>query len=252
MVHSIRKETGHSSFGFLTAFARPLVLLALFYFLIEVVGLRGFKIRGSTVTFLLTGIFCFLVHIGTIQTVTHAIRKSRGMLFHAPASIFVYVLSQAFGALYVHLSVSLIILLVADLVGVALDIRDPAGLILPYFLSWASGAGVGLILMSLGHVAPSSAEIVGTVYTRVQFFTSGKFWAANVLHMMFPAWFADIALWNPLLHIIDQMRGAAFVNYFPKLTELGYPAAFTAVALVVGFMAEAWVRRGYSVSQSKR
>jgi ABC-type polysaccharide/polyol phosphate export permease len=251
IVHAVRHDTGRSSLGFVSALFRPLALLALFYVMIEFGGMRGLSIRGSTVTFLLTGIFCFLVHIGTIQKVSMALRKSRGMLYHAPASIFVFVLSQAFGALYLHFFGMLTIVAIATLAGVPLDIRDPAGLLVPYLLSWASGLGMGMIFMALGHAAPTTATVVSTVYTRVQFFTSGKFWAANMMPALMPAFVADWAIWNPLLHVIDQTRGAAFVNYVPRYTNLVYPAVFTFVVLVFGFALEAWVRRRFSLSRGK-
>lgn len=248
IVHSIRQETGRSSLGFAAALIRPLAMLAMFWAMIELGGAGMLAIRGSTVTFLLTGIFCFLVHTGTIQKVSVALRKSRGLAYHAPASTFVFVLSQAFGSLYLHLSVAVLIVTVAVLAGVPLDLRDPAGLMLPYLLSWASGVGVGMILMALGHVSPTGSEVVSTLYIRIQFFTSGKFWAANIM----PPFLADFAIWNPLLHIIDQMRGAAFVNYFPKFTNLAFPAWFTAAVLLIGFMGEHWVRRRFSLSRRGR
>lgn len=253
VVQSVRHETGRSPLGFLAVLARPLILLGVFYAMIELAGARGLAIRGSTTTFLLTGIFCFLVHVSTLQKVAQAARRARGLLFHAPASLLVIVLAQALGALYVHALAAAAILGVAGLAGVALEIRDPAGLVVPWLLAWASGLGIGMILMGLGQVAPGLADGLSLVYTRVQFFTSGKFWAANIVHMVLPAdWLAEVALANPLLHIIDQCRGAAFVNYFPKYTNLAYPAAVTFVLLLLGLMVESRMRRGFSLSRARR
>ncbi|RMF38311.1 MAG: hypothetical protein D6754_07780 [Alphaproteobacteria bacterium] len=248
IVHTVRHDTSSSALGFISALFKPLALLASFYIILSFTPARMLAIRGNTVTFLLTGIFCFLIHTGTITKVANAVRKSRSMLHHAPATIFLYVLSQAFGALYLHLFAALTIIAVAELSGYPLDILSPRGLVLPYLLSWASGLGVGMILMAIGHRAPTAADVISTVYIRVQFFTSGKFWAANVM----PAYLSDYAIWNPLLHVIDQMRGAAFRNYFPKFTTITYPIAFTAIVLVVGFMTEFWLRRSFSLSQTKR
>lgn len=248
IVHSIRHETSRSSLGFVAALIRPLVLLACFLVIFEISGFRGITIRGSTVTFLLTGIFCFLVHIGTLQKVAQAIRRSRTTLHRTPTALFVQVMAQALAALYLHLFAALVIMLVAELAGFHLGIRHPQGLILPYLLSWASGMGMGMILMAIGYSAPLSADLIGTIYIRLQFFTSGKFWAANVI----PAGLADYAQWNPLFHIIDQMRGAAFVNYFPKYTSLEYPLVFTGLVLLLGFMLESRLRRGFSLSRLRR
>lgn len=248
VVHAIRQETGRSALGFVSAMIRPMVLVATFLVIIEVTGVRGIAIRGNTVTFLLTGTMCFLVHTGAAQKVSNAVRKARNLLHHAPASIFVFVLAQAAAALYLNLGAGLIIWTVAELSGFGLQILHPSGLIAPFLLSWASGVGVGLLLMALGHFAPTAAEVVSAFYTRFQFFTCGKFWAANII----PLGLVDIAVWNPLLHTIDQMRGAAFVNYTPQHTSLDYPIAFTAIALVAGFMLEWRLRSRFSLSAMRR
>ncbi|GIX15796.1 MAG: ABC transporter permease [Paracoccaceae bacterium] len=248
VVHVIRQETGRSALGFVSAMTRPLILLATFMVIIEVMGVRGIAIRGNTVTFLMTGIICFLTHVTAVQKVAAALRKARGFMHHAPASLALFVFAQAVGALYLNLLAGLGVWLVAELSGHGLGILHPAGMILPYLLSWASGVGVGMILLALSHHAPTAAEVTAAVYTRVQFFTCGKFWAANIM----PIGLVDYAVWNPLLHTIDQMRGAAFVNYTPQHTELGYPAIFTAVVLVIGFMLEWRLRHGLSLSALRR
>lgn len=248
IVHSIRRETGGSALGFVSALLRPLVLLATFWIIIEVMGVRGIAIRGNTVTFLLTGILPFLVHVETVTKVSMAVRKARSMLHHAPASIFVYVLAQALATLYLNLAAAILIWTVAELSGAGLGLRDPAGLMAPYMLAWLSGLGVGLVFLVIGHVAPTAAQVASTVYTRLQFFTCGKFWAANIM----PPALVDYAVWNPLLHIIDQIRGAAFVNYTPQHTSLDWPVAFAIGSVVFGFMLEDRLRKGFSVSHLRR
>ncbi|MEL6234383.1 MAG: ABC transporter permease [Pseudomonadota bacterium] len=247
-VHLIRKQTGRSAIGFLSTLGRPLALLATFYAIIEFMGVRGLAIRGNTLTFLLTGILCFLVHSDTVQKVTMAIKRAKSMLHHAPASIFVYVMAQALVALYTNLLAGLLIWLIAEASGFGLGIRNPSGLLLPYFLCWASGLGIGLILLVLGHITPTVSEMIAVIYTRIQFFTCGKFWAANIM----PAGLVEYAVWNPLLHTIDQMRGAAFINYTPMHSNMTYPLVFTGIVLFAGFTLEFWVRQRFSLSQTKR
>lgn len=247
IVHAIRIDTGSASLGFLSALVRPLSLLALFWVMIEGLGARGIAIRGNTIAFLLTGIFCFLVHTATISQVSSAIQKSRGMLFHAPASVFLYVLAQAFSTLYLQSVAAVLIITFAQVSGYGLELLRPQNLLLPYLLSWASGLGIGLILMAISRYAATAATMISTLYTRIQFFTSGKFWAANMLPISMVEYFS----WNPLFHLIDQMRGAAFVNYYPKYSDLAYPLRFTLITIVIGFMLEFWLRRSYSMSRRR-
>ena len=40
---------------------------------------------------------------------------------------------------------------------------------------------------------------------------------------MVPGFIISMFDWNPLFQIVDQMRGAVFVNYFPHHTNWEYP-----------------------------
>ena len=56
--------------------------------------------------------------------------------------------------------------------------------------------------------------MMNLVFTRVMFVTSGKFFVANAV----PGWVRFYFDWNPLFHLVDQLRGAVFVNYTARQT----------------------------------
>ncbi len=56
--------------------------------------------------------------------------------------------------------------------------------------------------------------------------------------------------WNPLFHIIDQMRGYAFINYVPHNSSLAYPVYFTLTVAMIGLMLEFFTRNSVSESWS--
>ena len=74
--------------------------------------------------------------------------------------------------------------------------------------------------------------MMNLVFTRVMFVTSGKFFVANAV----PGWVRFYFDWNPLFHLVDQLRGAVFVNYTARQTSLEYPMAVAFALLVLGHM----------------
>jgi len=98
-----------------------------------------------------------------------------------------------------------------------LDIYNPVGLILPFFLSWASGCTIGLLFMNLRPLAPKAVGLISTLYKRANMITSGKMIPANLMTAKMVGFFD----WNPIFHTIDQARGAAFVNYLPRNSNSG-------------------------------
>jgi ABC-type polysaccharide/polyol phosphate export permease len=113
-----------------------------------------------------------------------------------------------------------------------------------FLLAWGTGCVVGLLLLAAKPWMPDVAGIVQLVYVRANMIASGKMFVANML----PTSMINMFDWNPLFHVIDQGRGFIFVNYFPHRTNWEYPLYFVLVALVLGFMAEAYTRKHVSAS----
>ena len=65
---------------------------------------------------------------------------------------------------------------------------------------------------------------------------------------MVPGFIISMFDWNPLFHIIDQMRGAVFVNYFPHHTNCEYPLYVACGLLIIGLMAEFFTTKRASMS----
>jgi len=57
--------------------------------------------------------------------------------------------------------------------------------------------------------------------------------------------------WNPIFHTIDQARGAAFVNYLPRNSDLDYTIWFVVITLIIGLMGERWMSQNMSASWGK-
>ncbi len=244
IVRDIRKQSGGAALGLGVVIAQNLVMLAVFALLYTVLGVRSLAIRGDFVVFMLTGIFLFLTHNRAIKSVMNSSSPVDAMNLHPSMNTLLAIATSALSGLYMQLLTIGLILFVVSIFRGGLEFYNPAGLLFPYFMAWASGVGVGMLFLVASPFAPKVVPIISQLYRRANMITSGKMLPANYMSAGMVKWFA----WNPLFHAIDQERGAAFVNYFPHRSNMEYPVIFTLVAIMFGLMVEAWLRKNMSAS----
>lgn len=248
-VREVRVESGGNAIlGLLAAVSRILMMVMLFYFMFAVLGIRGNIIRGDIILFLAGGILLFFMHNTALSKTLKAASFVGPLMQHAPMTPTLAIISAALAVFYIHILAMAIILSALFLLRDNASILDPTGMIVPFTLAWASGVVNGLLLLVIKPFMPKAVALLSTVYQRANLVTSGKFFVANLLPQSVLPFFA----WNPLFHCIDQMRGAMFVNYFPKNTNLSYPMKYVFAGIVIGLMFEFWLRKTVSKSTSAR
>lgn len=245
-VRDVRSETGNAGLGLLIAVIRTLTLVMVFYVLFEFIGMKGIALRGDFFLFLVTGVLLFFMHNNTIGKTISAGSQVSPMMMHAPMTAVLRMLSANLAVLYVYTLTILIILTGMWVVNGELEIYRPGRTILPFLLAWLSGIVIGLIFLLIKPFMPNMMQTVSKVYMRANLITSGKFFVANML----PDKVLPFFDWNPLFHTIDQMRGAAFVNYVPHNTSITYPVLFVLIGGLLGLMGEHYTRRTVSRSDS--
>ncbi|MGG7564765.1 ABC transporter permease [Rhodovulum sp. DZ06] len=236
-----RQSTG--SFGLLAAFATPVALCAGFLAAYEILGLFRPAIRGDVVIFLLTGIYLF--QLAARARGAADLNGGGALLWHQPVQPALVVWSGALGAFYITVTSMGLILTGAALWRGVPPAADPAGLGAPLLLAWGFGVGSGMVMSGISRYA-GGAQLMGMLWQRAMFLTSGIFFLASAI----PGWLRPFFDWNPLFHIIDAMRMAAFVNYGGGDTSLEYAALCVAGLLAVGHALERKVRADFSISRS--
>ncbi|MEM8788245.1 MAG: ABC transporter permease [Pseudomonadota bacterium] len=244
IVRSVRKESGNRGLGILNAVLRTLAMVIVFYLVFTLIRIKPGGIRGDPILFLVGGVLFFLLHNAAVSRTIQAGAQSSPMMNHAPMTVVLNILSETVAQLYLFILTGLIILSGVFVIRGELDIEQPAGIVLPLLLAWASGVVMGLVFLVLKPFAPRLMQVISLFYQRANMITSGKFFVANMLPLSVLPYFA----WNPLFHTIDQMRGAMFINYNPQYTSLMYPVYFVAIGLVIGMMFEFWLRKTVSRS----
>lgn len=247
VVRSVRKTHGNALMSILLNILQVVIMVAVFYVMFDILGLRGSALRGDFLLFIMSGIFMYMTHTKTMGAVFNAEGPASPMMQHAPMNTIVAILSAAFGALYIQV-LSMVAILFVYYTVVPFTIDNPVGAFGMLLLAWYEGMALGMVLLAMKPWHPTAVGILSTLYQRANMIASGKMFVANSL----PGYMRDLFDWNPLFHIIDQTRGFLFLNYDPRYTSISYAVILATVFLVLGLLGEFYTRRAVSASWSAR
>ncbi len=241
VVRDLRTEHKNASLGILLAVAQPLVMGIVFYLFMSLMGGGFNKVRGDSLTFVLLGFILFFVHVRTVAAVAGALRQD--MMNHQRLSPFLMIWVKAIGSFYKN-AFALVIMIIANyLLRDVYEMQDPFLFASAFFWCWFSGIGIGIIFLAANRYF-TWGSVLQVTYIRISFFTSGKFFVANSL----PSFIRPYMDWNPLFHLLDQGRDAAFLNYTARTTSMDYVIVVTMCLFVLGMLVEHYVRVNYSAS----
>ncbi|MEI4233569.1 ABC transporter permease [Roseovarius sp. D22-M7] len=247
-VRNIRQGHGNAVIALVLNIATAVIIVMAFYVMFSLLGLRGAKLRGDFLLFMMSGIFLYLTHIKAVGAVVGSEGPSSPMMQHAPMNTIVAICASALGSLYIQVLSMAVILFVYHVAFTPITIHQPVAAIGMLLLAWFTGVAVGLVLLAIKPWFPTFVSLFTTIYQRANMIASGKMFVANSL----PAFMFDMFSWNPLFHTIDQARGFVFINYFPHKTSLDYPVYVGVTLLVIGLMGEFYTRQFASKSWDAR
>jgi ABC-type polysaccharide/polyol phosphate export permease len=243
-VRNIRKSHGSAVMGLVMHLIQSIMMVLVFLFVFDLMGIRGAAIRGDFLLYVMSGIFMFMTHVKAISAVSGAEGPTSAMMKHAPMNPIISIAAAALGVLYLQILAALIILFFYHAVFTPITIEQPYQTFGMFLLSWATGVGIGMIFLSAKPWAPGLVGLLSTLFQRANMIASGKMFVANALKPKMLAMFD----WNPLFHTIDQGRGFIFLNYTPRNTNFEYPIKVLAVCIVIGLMLEFFTRKYASAS----
>lgn len=243
-VRSIRNTHGNALMSIAMNLLQMAIMVAAFYVMFSLLGLRGAAVRGDFLLYILSGIFLYMTHVKTLGAVVGSEGPSGAMMKHAPMNTMISICANSLSSLYIQ-TLSLLLILFGYHVGVKpFEIQAPAAAFGMLLLAWFTGIALGMVLLAIKPWAPSFVSIATTVYQRANMIASGKMFLANSL----PSERRHLFDWNPLFHIIDQSRGFVFINYNPHYSNWEYPFYMGIAFLMVGLMGEFFSRRHVSAS----
>lgn len=243
-VQDLRKSHRNAIIALASNIMQAVIMVAIFYIMFSLLGLRGVAIRGDFLLYVMTGIFMFLTHVKAQGAVFGADGPSAAIMKHLPMTTAISMTSAALSALYIQILSIIVILTVYNAFAGPIEIQYPIAALSMVILAWASGVAVGLVFVAIKPWAPGVARTGATIYRRANMVASGKMFVANSL----PGYMVAMFDWNPLFHIIDQTRGYTFINYNPFNSSLMYPIYVTLALVLIGLLGEFYTRKNASLS----
>lgn len=244
IVRNIRKEHRYALIGLLMNMLQSIILVAAFYVMFTILGLKGSAIRGDFILYIMSGIFMFMTHTKSMSAVLGSEGPSSAMMKHAPMNTVISISSAALSGLYTQVLSMFTVLYIYHAVFEPITIFKPVETFGMFLMAWFSGVCVGIVFLALKPWIPGFVSIASSIYARANMIASGKMFVANTL----PGYMLAMFDWNPLFHIIDQARGFAFINYNPHYSSVSYPIKVSLALIMIGFMLEFYTRRNASAS----
>lgn len=245
-VRSIRKTHGNAVIGLFMSMMQTVILVAVFYVMFSVLGLRGSAIRGDFLLYVLSGIFLFLTHNKAVSAVMGSEGPTSPMMLHAPMNTTIAIVSSALSSLYIQTLSLFMILFIYHVAFTPVELFQPVPAFGMFLLAWFSGCAVGMVFLALRPWFPGFVSVASQIYTRANMIASGKMFVANAM----PGYILAMFDWNPLFHSIDQARGFVFINYNPHYSSIEYPLFLSLALIMIGMMGEFYTRRHASASWS--
>ena len=245
-VRSVRKTHGNAIIGLAMSIVQTVILVAVFYVMFSILGLRGTAIRGDFLLYIMSGIFLFLTHNKAVSAVMGSEGPTSPMMNHAPMNTTIAIASAAIGTLYIQVLALFVVLFVYHVAFTPIEILYPIPAFGMVLLAWFSGCAVGMVFLALKPWMPGFVALASQIYTRANMVASGKMFVANTL----PSYMLAMFDWNPLFHCIDQARGFVFINYNPHFSSVEYPLFLSIALIMIGLMGEFYTRRHASLSWS--
>ena len=244
IVHNIRGGHRNAVVGIAIRILQSLIMVAVFYIMFQLLGVRTSPIRGDFILYIMSGIFLYMTHVMTVRQISRAGSPTSAEMLHSPMNTLIAIAAASFGILYQKLIAISVMLLGYHLLIMPITIDRPIGALGMLILAWFTGVAVGLVFMALTPWMPNFIQVLLNLYIRANMIASGKMFLANSL----PASKLELFDWNPLFHIIDQARGFVFLHYTPMNSSIGYAVIVSIVILFIGLMGEFFTRKQASLS----
>lgn len=247
-VRQLRKTHGNAVIGLIMNIMQAVILVAIFFLMFSILGLRSSAVRGDFLLYVMSGIFLYLTHTKAMGAVVGAEGPASPIMQHSPMNTVISISSSALAALYIQILSLGVILTIYYSAGTHFSFMNAAGAMAMLLLAWFSGVAVGLVFFALKPWFPGFVSIASVIYSRANMIASGKMFLANSLSAKMLALFS----WNPLFHCIDQARGFTFINYNPHNSSIIYPLYLSLALMMIGLMGEFYTRKHASISWGAR
>ena len=237
---ALYSETG---MGYLWALMQPLAYTVTLTAVFMIAG-HSAPLGTSVIAYLAAGIGPYISFYVRMESAAgNAVRSNVMLLYFRQVTPFTLI-AAAFVREYLTSLVAFVIIVGAIAsYDKSIEINDPLQILMAVTCIGLLATVIGTLL-GLGSLAIPSLALAEIVIARVMFFFSGALYYANML----PPRMREYALLNPLLHLIEFVRGGLFANYEPRFANWHYPLECIGVGIALVIVVLYSTRR-YVVAQ---
>lgn len=180
--------------------------------------------------FLLTGLVGFFMFRDASLRVMGSVDGSRALFGYRQVKPIDPVIARVGLDTLLHTVVFAVFVLIFEWAGVNATPARPLEVLACFVLLLAFGLGLGLLFVVLTDDVPQVRIVIRLAYLPL-YLISGVIFPLNAM----PPGLLDWLMWNPLLHLIERLRGFYFDQYvaLPD-ASLGYAAQWALITLAAG------------------
>jgi capsular polysaccharide transport system permease protein len=230
MLREMATTYGRSPGGYLWAIVDPLAGVALLTIVFSY-AFRSPPLGTNFPLFYATGYLPFIAYTELTGKIGQAIRYSRPLLTYPSMTYFDAIVSRMILNLLTNLVV-FIMMIVGIAVTFDLDLHiDAARLANALAMLSVLVFGLGTLNCYLFGAYPVW-ERIWNILTRPMFFISGVFFVIDNMS----AGFRDLVLWNPLAHVVCEIRAGFFPSYDARYVDSLYVYGVGLICLFFGLL----------------
>ena len=231
MLREIKSRFGRQKLGYLWAVLEPAAFVALFAVIFAFA--RETAPSGMPlVPFMVTGIAPFILFRNTMTQTMSAIETNRVLLTFPQVTPIDLVLARALLEIATLTVVFFLLLAAVHALGFTIDIGNPRQVLFALACLALTGFGLGAAFASLAPLFRSVQQIVPIVTGRPLFFLSGLFFTAE----MMPEGIRELLLLNPILHMMEWLRSAFFVEFESRYMSMEYALGAALLTVFIGLL----------------
>jgi len=242
VLRETRTRFGDHQMGYLWALLEPIIMILTFYILFEFAD-RDAPPGMDLFTFVSTGILPYLLFSSSVSRVADSISGNRALLFYPQVRPLDLVFARM-SLEFLTYGIIFLILMFSHAVWMEQFSIDSALMVLfGLILASLLGSTVGLIFCAMAQFSKVADRARGPLM-RPLFWISGLFFTAHEL----PSGIRELALYNPVLHVVEVVRSGWFPSYKDTYVDSFYVLSWILVFTLLGLTLERVVRRRIEVT----
>lgn len=202
------KSQSTDKIGLIWSVVSPLIMIAGMTALRTFASGNGDTHGMPTMFFMVYGLVLVQFFLMLLNTASGALKKNKPLYAFRQVQPISSILAISFFELLIRIFVVITIVLLCFVLRIDIYVHDAISIILNFFKVWLLAVSIGTVL-GLAYSYIPELKKVQQLLTRPLFFISGIFFSLQDI----PREYWHYLDWNPLLHVVELTRYAAYPSY---------------------------------------